>query len=680
LDPRAEALAGKRLRIFARICLGWGLILVLRLIDLQIIHHPKYLKYAESQQVRNVQVKAPRGNLYDRTGEALAMSVEAESVVVNPARIPDPSVAAGLLSAQLGLDAKPLLLKIQQAKAKKKGFLYVKRKISDDEAERLRSYKLDWIEFRRESIRVYPKEERAAHVVGSVDFDEQGNNGVERSLNKYLRGVPGEMRTEADVKKDVFYRKVFTEPQPGRNVTLTIDERIQYVAERALKTAVTVNKCVTGSIVVMNPKNGEILAMTSYPTFNPNDRLEADDDWKPRLNLAVSAPFEPGSVFKVITIAAALETTNITPHTMISCGNGRMTLFKRVIRDHDAYAALSVEDVLAKSSNIGAINIGLRVGNQRLWEYVRKFGFGSKTGVAMPAEESGWLRHWQKWHPAAIGSIAMGHEIITTTLQLARAASVVANGGMLVKPRMVLKATRMTQSEPGGPQKEEIEQIEKIEPPVRVIKPETAITMRRMMEHVVLTGTGKKAALNGYTTGGKTGSAQIYDPVAHVYTHKYNASFMGFAPVNNPALVVVVTLNGASKYGGAVAAPVFAEVAGAALRFMDVPHDLPDVPPSGPVKEDPPVNDLSLAELSTPIEAEELIDPPLVGPALPPEMVATGPKVPNFRGKTKRQVMEESSALGMPVQIAGAGIARRQEPRPGSVLRPGERVKVQFAR
>jgi cell division protein FtsI (penicillin-binding protein 3) len=681
VDPRAEELAGKRLRIFAWVCLVWGVILIVRLIDLQVVHHANYVKYAQSQQVRKVEVKAPRGTLYDRSGEVLAMSVEAESVVVNPLRIPDASVAADLLARQLGMDPKPLVAKIEDAKARKNGFLYIKRRITDQEAERLRSYNLGWIEFRDESIRVYPREERAAHVVGSVDFDEQGNNGVERSLNKYLRGTPGEMRTVADVKKAVFSRNVFNPPQPGRNVTLTIDERIQYVAERALKEAVHLNNVKTGSIVVMNPTTGEILAMTSYPTFNPNDRIEPDADLKPRLNLAVSAPFEPGSVFKVITIAAALETTNITPHTIIPCGNGRMTLFKRVIRDHDPYSALSVEDVLAKSSNIGAINIGLRVGPQRLWEYVRRFGFGSKTGVSMPAEESGWLRNWQKWHPAAIGSIAMGHEIITTTLQLARAASVVANGGMLVKPRLVLKATRVNHPAPGEPIREEVEQIEKEEAPVRVIKPETAITMRRMMEHVVLAGTGKKAKLNGYTSGGKTGSAQIYDPVARAYTHKYNASFMGFAPVNNPALVVVVTLNGASKYGGAVAAPVFAEVAGAALRFLDVPRDLPeDVPATKPAKEDPPVNDLALAELSTPILPEEVVDVAAMGPELPPEMIPTGPKVPNFRGMTKRQVIEESSALGMAVQIAGAGIARRQEPRPGAVLRPGETVRVQFAR
>ena len=675
MDARAESLAVKRLRIFARICVVWGVILFLRLIDLQVFEHEKYRKFADSQHVRQVEVRAPRGAILDRNGEPLAMSVEADSVVVNPLRIPDPAVAADLLSAVLHMDPKPLLDKITQAVENRRGFLYVKRKISSEESQRLRSYGLDWIEFRSESVRLYPKEQRAAHVVGSVDHEEHGNAGVELSLEKVLRGKPGMMRTQADVRQNVFDRKYFEDAQPGRNITLAIDERIQYVAERELKKAVEENRCKTGSIVVMDPKNGEILAMTAFPTYNPNQRPEPGEDLSPRLNLAVSAPFEPGSVFKVITVAAALETTKITPKTPIHCGNGRMTLFKRVIHDHVPHSVLTVEDVLAKSSNIGAIQLGMRVGNEKLWEYIRKFGFANRTGVPMPGESPGMLRHWSKWHPAAIGSIAMGHEIITTTLQLAQASSVVANGGLLVRPRLVLKATREDGTE---------EQIEKHEPPKRVIKPETAITMRKMMEHVVLTGTGKKAALDGYTSGGKTGSAQIYDTVARVYTHKYNSSYMGFAPVTNPAIVVVVTLNGASKLGGAIAAPVFREVAGAALRFLDVPRDLPDLPSKEPgVGDEPVLNDLSLAEVAMPLGDEELqagITGVPLGPELPPQMIPVGPKVPDFHGKTKRQVMEESSALGMRVEIAGAGIARRQEPAPGVVLRPGERVRVQFAR
>ena len=232
------------------------------------------------------------------------MSVQVDTIVVNPQRIPDPVLATDLLSAVLRMEPKPLLEKIKQAIDNKRGFLYVKRKVTEEEAQKLRSYGLDWIEFRTESTRLYPKEERAAHVIGSVNHEEHGNNGVELSLEKQLIGKPGVMRTQADVRQNVFDRKYFTDPQPGKNITLTIDERIQYTAERELKKAVELNHCKTGSIVVMNPKTGEILAMTSFPTFNPNERPEEGENLSSRSNLAVSAPFEPGSVFKVITIAA----------------------------------------------------------------------------------------------------------------------------------------------------------------------------------------------------------------------------------------------------------------------------------------------------------------------------------------------------------------------------------------
>ena len=266
----------------------------------------------------------------------------------------------------------------------------MKRKITEEESQKLRSYGLDWIEFRTESTRLYPKEQRAAHVVGSVNFEEQGNNGVELSLEKLLRGKPGVMRTQADVRQNVFDRKYFTDPQPGKNVTLTIDERIQYVAERELKKAVEKNHCKTGSIVVMNPKTGEILAMTSYPTFNPNDRPEPGEDLSSRLNLAVSAPFEPGSVFKVVTIAAALETTNITPHTDHPVRQWPDDALQTRHPRPQLYAALSVEDVLAKSSNIGAIQIGLKVGSKRLWEYVSASVSARNRRIRCPVNRPGW--------------------------------------------------------------------------------------------------------------------------------------------------------------------------------------------------------------------------------------------------------------------------------------------------
>jgi cell division protein FtsI (penicillin-binding protein 3) len=315
--------------------------------------------------------------------------------------------------------------------------------------------------------------------------------------------------------------------------------------------------------------------------------MAGEDGMRARQNLAVSRTFEPGSVFKVITLAAGLEKTSLTPESMIDCGNGQLNLFGRVIHDHDAYRSLTMAGVLAHSSNIGAIRIALATGNQNFYEYEKRFGFGTKTGLPLPGESSGILWPVEKWTKSSIGSMAMGHEIGVTSMQLARAGAVVANGGMLVKPRLVLSRQR------AGKEKEVFAAV----PGERVLQPETAIQMRRMMEGVVLEGTGRKAVLQGYTSAGKTGSAQIYDPKTHTYSHSYNASFLGFAPVGNPRVVIAVTLHGtkggSAGYGGARAAPVFREVAMSALRILDVPKDLPDaVVRASTVKEE---NDLAAA-------------------------------------------------------------------------------------
>ncbi|HUS04659.1 MAG TPA: penicillin-binding transpeptidase domain-containing protein [Bryobacteraceae bacterium] len=690
MDARAELLANDRLRILARLSLLWGILILVRLLWLQIYRHDDLRRLAQQQQDRQVEIQAPRGAVFDRNHQHLALSLPVDSVCINPLRIADVPLAAELLAKILDLDANELLGRIAAAVQDHRGFLWVKRKITPEESERLRSYNLEWVEFRTESRRFYPNGQLAAHVLGGVNHEEKGNAGIELSLDKELQGRSGVMRTTSDVKQRVIDLQVFSDPQPGKNLTLSIDERIQYIAERELKKAVIENSCKTGSVVAMNPKTGEIYAMAAYPTYDPNKPPLPGEDVSKRVNLTVSSPFEPGSVFKVVTLSAGLETTRIRPDTMINCGSGRMTLFKRVIHDAHPYSILSMADVLAKSSNIGAIQVGLKVGEENLYEYVRRFGFGRLTGIPLPGESAGMLRKLDKWIPSSIGSIAMGHELSTTTLQLAQACSVVANGGMLVKPRLTLQRQR-----PGS----DPDAVENIPAPVRVLKPETAITMRHMMEGVVLKGTGKKAQLEGYTSGGKTGSAQIYDYHARAYTHKYNASFMGFAPINNPAIVIVVTLNGASKFGGAVAAPVFHDVAMAALRFLDVQKDLPEG--EKPIDDGKtPLDDLAIAELSGPNPpAADTESAPLAlagltstqgdlsgqaagvpapDPSAPP--VPTGPKVPNFQGKTLRSVLEESSALGVRVEFVGTGIARAQEPPPGALLTAGQPVKVQFAR
>ncbi|MGD0133472.1 MAG: penicillin-binding protein 2, partial [Bryobacteraceae bacterium] len=539
-------LATKRIRVLVWVALVWAALILARLVQLQVVQHSKFAEMARGQQQKVEEIKAPRGAILDRYGQRLAMSLPAESVVVDPLRVPDLSVAADVLSKVLKVNAQDLLLKMREAVDDRRGFLWVKRKITREEAKRLRDLDLEWIEFRTESERFYPNRSLAAHVLGSVDFQEDGNGGVEQSLNDRLTGHGGEVLVTEDVQRRGFASKMQSEAEPGQDVRLTIDSRIQFVAEQELAKMVALHHAKSGSLVAMDPRTGDILAMANVPTFDPNEPPKAGNV-SARENLAVSAPFEPGSVYKVITLSSALETTRLRPESMINCGNGSINLFGRVIHDHSRYASLSMADVLARSSNIGAINIGLQVGDKNLYDYIRRFGFGKKTGLPLPGESSGMVRPLRVWQKSSIGSVAMGHEIGVTALQLAQACTVIASGGLLLKPRLLLDAPKVD--------------------PVRVLRPETAITMRGMMEGVVIKpyGTGHKyARLIGYTSAGKTGTAQIYDNKLHQYTHLYNASFMGFAPVTNPRIVVVVTINGTGGlvgYGGPTSAPVFREVA-----------------------------------------------------------------------------------------------------------------------
>src|SRR5579863_5814411 len=460
MDP----LATKRVHVLVRVAFVWAALIVVRLIQLQVVQHSQFAEMAREQQQRMEEIKAPRGAILDRYGQRLAMSLPAESVCVDPLRVPDISVAAEVLSKVLKLDAVDLLAKLKTAVDDHRGFLWVKRKITREEAKRLRDLNLEWIEFRTETQRYYPNRSLAAHVIGSVDFEEAGNGGIEQSLNDQLSGHSGELLVTEDVQRHGFASQMQDEAQPGQDVQLTIDSRIQFVAEQELAKMVGIHHAKSGSLVAMDPRTGDILAMANFPTFDPNEPAKAGNV-AARENLAVSAPFEPESVYKVITLSSALETTRLRPESMINCGGGKINLFGRVIHDHSRYSELSMEDVLARSSNIGAINIGLAVGEKNLYDYVRKFGFGAKTGIELPGESSGLLRPVKDWGSSSIASISFGHEISTTALQLAMAGAVIANGGMLVKPQILL-----ARRAPGG----ELVKIPR-EPPQRAIKPETAI-------------------------------------------------------------------------------------------------------------------------------------------------------------------------------------------------------------
>ncbi len=399
-------------------------------------------------------------------------------------------------------------------------------------------------------------------------------------------------------------------------------------------------------------------------------------------------------------MTAALETTNVRPETLIPTGNGILVLPGRVVHEsHHGYGTITMAEVLEKSSNIGAIMIGTRVGRENMYEYARRLGFGQKTGLPVPAESAGKLRPLREWGTTSLASISMGQEVSVTSVQLARLGAVMANGGMLVKPRLILK--RGDKPEP-------------MEAPVRVIKPETAITMRQMMEGVVLRGTGRlHARLDGYTSGGKTGTAQIFDSETHRYTHDYNASFLGFAPVTNPALVVLVTVHrtsGENGQGADAAAPVFKAIMAEALRMLDTPKDIPEelAARKAPAKETPGefAGDVAIAGLGEKSIMDEdptvkqllaeqmkpLADPDAipsaqpgaqgspVGQTQPKPRVPEAPGVPDFRGKSMRDVVEEASAEGLDVMVEGSGVARAQLPLPGSPLRRGEQIRIVFTR
>jgi cell division protein FtsI (penicillin-binding protein 3) len=678
MEEQARTQAVTRTAFLAGGAALWATAIFGRIFFVQVARHRHFAALANQQQFEIVDVPGPRGSIFDRNGEVFAMSEPVDSVYVNPMLLPDLSVAARVIAPVLHLNPDQLYarLKASHDDRKRRGFFWVKRKLTPEEKANIESLvRLPWIKLRQDTIRRYPQQTVAAHVVGSVDFDEKGNAGLELSREKELRGEAGAAQLLTDVHKRGIASELLDQPKLGTDLVLTIDERIQSAAEQDLRAAIQSSNAKTGTVVVMNPKNGEILAMASYPVFDPNKTPAPGEPHSLRLNRAVEAPFEPGSVFKVITLSTALETTNLHPESILPCGT--INMYKRIIHEaHGTYGPLSMAEVLARSSNVGAIQIGMKIGKDKLYEYVRRFGFGQKTGVNLPYESSGRLRKLREWKPGSMLSIPMGHEISVTAVQLARACSVIANGGLLVQPKLILQRKRAGQvlEEAASPA------------PVRIVKPETAFTMRGMMEGVVLHGTGTKARLSGYSCAGKTGSAQIYDYATGHYTKYYNASFMGFAPVTNPAIVVVVTLNGTTGiagYGGTASGPVFRTVSQEALRVLDVPKDIPERDDLEPDVDGPDrtvyENDTAIADLSDPPPLEESEENP-AEPEKPVQAGVTGPRVPNFNGMTMRAVLEEASAMGLPVSLDGRGVARMQIPRPGSILPPGSRIRVVFAR
>ncbi|MGD0577608.1 MAG: penicillin-binding protein [Bryobacteraceae bacterium] len=687
-----ERLNERRLRIVAGIALLWAIAIAGRLCVLQIVQHKELKLAVESQQQRMLEIPVLRGEISDRTGHLFAVSIPTESVAINPQKVASPEFFAGNVAATLGLNAQEVRGKIEELRSRKgqgRGFLLLKRHITPEEEEGLRRLPFKAVEFLRDARREYPNGRIGAHVVGSIDAEGNGNSGIEQKLNADLHGRPGRMRVLTDSLQDPYITFVSDPGEQGANVTLTIHNVIQHVAERALEEGIAAAHAEKGSVVVMDPTNGEILALANSPNFDPSDEKPTQNEVEARLNTAVQAPCEPGSVMKMITLTMGLESRRFTPDTPLYCENGVFARpGRKPIHDVHRYGTLDAAHVLIKSSNIGIAKISIASGPRLLYEYLKKFGIGDRTHIELPGETGGILwplecgatnsegRPMPCWSASSHEYIAFGHEVEATAVQLARAVAVIANGGLLVPPHVVLRK--------GRPRADgTLEALPRNLPqPTRAVKAETAVTMRRIMERVVLEGTGRRAHVPGYTIGGKTGSAQMFIP-GKGWVNRHNSSFIGFGPVNNPRIVVVVTLNNTPQQGGIAAAPVFEKIAETALRVLQVPkddldNDIHSVPrPAKEVNEAPEAPpSRSAADSETAVEQQPELE--LVRSA--GRVYVAGPRVPDLRGKSMIAVMRESAARGMDVEIVGSGVAREQSPKPGTILAAGERIRVEFAR
>src|SRR3954471_4768816 len=564
--PQPPNGAARRLFIFAAVLSLWIVAIVCRLLYLQLFEYGDFVKQASRQQQRSIEVSPPRGVIYDRNGRELAMTVSVDSVFAVPSEIPDQANTAALLARILKTEPQEILAHFKSSHA----FSWIARKLDNDTAARIRDLNLKGIYFQKESKRFYPKRELAAQALGFVGLDDEGLGGLERSFDSPMRGKSGKMLISMDARRHWFGR-VEKQPDPGENLVLTIDEKIQYIAERELDAAMQRTHAAAATVIVQNPKTGEVLALANRPTFDANAFHKSDP--QKMKNRAVSDIYEPGSTFKMVTIAAALEEKITNPEEVIDCQNGAIYIGNVRIRDHKPFGLLSVSQVLANSSDVGAIKLGLRLGEDRFDRYIRAFGFGSQTGIELPGETRGLTKPVNRWSKVSIGAISMGQEIGVTPLQLAGLVSTMANDGVWVAPRIVAATS--------GP-RSKLQTVE-FRPVTerRVIAPFTAAQMKQMMEGVVLHGTGRNANLDGYSAAGKTGTAQKFDPVTGKYSHtKFVASFAGFAPVNNPAVVVAVILDSPVaqhvylQEGGWTAAPVFKRVAQQVLEYLHTPHDV----------------------------------------------------------------------------------------------------------
>jgi cell division protein FtsI/penicillin-binding protein 2 len=677
-----------RVYILIACFLAWSFLLAFRLVNLQLFQYIDLSKLARRQQNRVFEIGPKRGTIYDRRNRELAVSIDVESVFAVSTEISAKEQVASQLARALNLNREDILRKLTSSH----GFVWMKRKADFAEVASVKSLRLPGIYFEKESKRFYPKRELASNTIGCVGTDNDGLSGLEFAYDKLVRGKPGQALLMTDARQRSF-SSIEKAPTAGEDLVLTIDEYIQYLVEQELSSQVKKSQAIGGTVVVMDPRSGEILAMASLPTFNPNQYWKSSTEyWR---NRAILSVYEPGSTFKIITAATALEEHLVTPEEPIDCRGGAIVVGGRRIHDHKAYGVLSVREVVAHSSNVGVIQLGFRIGKERFERYIRNFGFGSPTDVDLPGESKGLLRPASQWPAVTLANISMGQGIGVTPLQLLTAVSSIANGGYLVRPHIVQQVGT------GGIQRISFEPERNRK---RVLSTETTQEVKEMLTSVITAGTGKEAQLEGYTAGGKTGTAQKIEANGRYSHSKFISSFVGFAPLENPAIAVVVTIDEprGQYYGAQVAAPVFRSIAEKTLRYLSIPPDQPltllqvaklrqqeKEAIGDPDVEQPGLVDAAWeAEMVPAIDREVVEETPsaLAASSAQEEYnsfdieAANSVKVPDLRGKSLRNVVSELSALGLQVKPHGSGVVTEQFPAPGTNVIPGSKISIQFSR
>jgi len=644
-----------RIRIIGACFAAFFIVVSARAFYLQIIKQDSWIKLAERQHRKIVPLTPARGTIYDSTGSSMAVSIEMDSCFAEPDRMGSVPQAAARLSPVLGIPREQLQKKL----GSNKNFVWLQRQITPDQVRRIKDLHVEGVGFVKESKRFYPNSEVAAHVIGFTGRDPQGLEGIELKFNSLILGNTGYLVTERDaLGRDIALKgMVVKKSSRGASVVLTLDKNIQYIAEKELAKAVTGSRATAGIALVMEPQTGKILAMANYPNFNPNAYHQYP--FQSLRNRAVADSFEPGSTLKVFLVGAALEEKLVSPNDSFNCENGSYSIGGRTIHDTHKYGTITVSEILKYSSNIGAAKIGSKLGQQRLHNYLKNFGFGSRTGIELPGEAPGLLRERSQWYGIDLATISFGQGISISALQLATAISAVANGGNLMKPYIIDRIT----DDNGAVQQQFSPQIRH-----KVISARAANALARMMEGVTDEGgTGIKASVEGYTVAGKTGTAQKVDPLTKAYSaSKRTASFVGFVPVENPRLTILVVIDEpkTSTYGGIVAAPAFSEIALQSLCYLRVP-------PTKPVKK------MSASPVIAKAPKKDLMSVVAEGGAFDEGLDVS--LMPDFHGMSMRQVLKIMAQRGLNVKMIGSGRAVEQNPLPGQKITPSDRVWIKFS-